>query len=78
MTEMVAALQARCEQHQEKWNYLLTIFFKDPALLADVALQQRLRERGWRVERCDTNPHLASAAAPAAAAAQPEPLPLAA
>jgi len=80
MTQAVAELQARCEQQQEKWNYLLTIFFKDPALLADAALQERLQALGWKVERTDTNPHLPPAAVPVPApvAAQPDPLCLAA
>lgn len=84
MTQAVAQLQARCEQHQEKWNYLLTIFFKDPALLADAGLQGRLAAHGWTVERTDGNPHLApatAAAPPAGAAVQrpaaPTPNPLA-
>lgn len=58
MTRALLDLQARCEKQQEKWNYLLTIFFKDAELLANAALQHRLLTLGWKVERTDTNPHL--------------------
>jgi ubiquinone/menaquinone biosynthesis C-methylase UbiE len=63
MTATVAALQARCEQQQEKWNYLQVILFKDAALLEDAAVAARLRAQGWQVERTDTNPLLRPAGA---------------
>jgi ubiquinone/menaquinone biosynthesis C-methylase UbiE len=58
MTQAVTKLETRCAQQQEKWNYLMTIFFKDPALLADASLRDRMHAQGWIVERTDGNPHL--------------------
>lgn len=61
MTDTVKVLQARCEQQQEKWNYIMTILFKDAALVEQPALRDRLQSRQWTFERTDTNPHLAAA-----------------
>lgn len=58
MVNMTQALEQKCQQSQEKWNYLLAIFFKDASLLNDTELTDRLRSNGWTVEKTNTNPHL--------------------
>lgn len=58
MVNMTQALERQCQEKQEKWNYILTIFFKDASLLDDPALMDRLLTNQWQVERTDTNPHL--------------------
>jgi hypothetical protein len=58
MVNMTHALEEKCRNNQDKWNYILVIFFKDPALMNDAALMDRLLTNGWTVERTDTNPHL--------------------
>ncbi len=58
MVNMTQALERQCQEKQEKWNYILTIFFKDAALLEDPALMDRMLTNQWQVERTDTNPHL--------------------
>lgn len=62
MVNMTRALEHKCQQNQEKWNYILTIFFKDEALLNDPAMMDRLKTNGWTVEKTNTNPHLGSVA----------------
>lgn len=58
MVNTTKAQEEKCRNNQDKWNYILVIFFKDPALLNDPALMDRLLTNGWTVERTDTNPHL--------------------
>ena len=69
MTQAVKELEARCAQHQDKWNYLMTIFFTDPELFNDTTLRNRLDAYGWSVERTDGNPHLTPLASSARRAA---------
>lgn len=58
MAETVTAMEARCEQRLEKWNYVLTILFKDEDLFKNPALVDRMTERKWLFESTNTNPHL--------------------
>jgi len=58
MVNTTKAQEEKCRNNQDKWNYILVIFFKDRALLNDPALMDRLLTNGWTVERTDTNPHL--------------------
>lgn len=60
MVNTTKAQEEKCRNNQDKWNYILVIFFKDRALLNDPALMDRLLTNGWTVERTDTNPHLVS------------------
>lgn len=62
MVNTVAALEQKCRDRQDKWNYILTILFKDESLLGDAAMVARMQALGWQFERTDTNPHLSTAA----------------
>ena len=58
MTEAVAEHERRCRERLDKWNYVLTILFKDAALFNDPATVQRLERLNWVRERTDLNPHV--------------------
>jgi ubiquinone/menaquinone biosynthesis C-methylase UbiE len=58
MVNTVKALEQRCNQNQEKWNYIMTIFFKDESLFTNPALVDRMQSYGWQFEKTNTNPHL--------------------
>jgi ubiquinone/menaquinone biosynthesis C-methylase UbiE len=59
MVNTVKMLEEKCQQNQEKWNYILTIFFKDESLFTNPAIRDRLQSYGWQFEKTNTNPHLA-------------------
>lgn len=58
MVNAVKTLEQQCKQNQEKWNYIMTIFFKDAILFNDPAVADRMQSYGWLYEKTDTNPHL--------------------
>jgi ubiquinone/menaquinone biosynthesis C-methylase UbiE len=58
MTQMVHTAEEMCRNGQAKWNYVLTILFKDEQLASSIETQTRISKHQWHFERTDLNPYL--------------------
>lgn len=61
MVNAVNVLEQKCQLNQEKWNYILTILFKDESLFTNQEIVNRMQAGKWHFEKTCTNPHLVAA-----------------